>query len=80
MRTVLDLLMMLDLTPEEQEIVGFVQFPDGRQRWVDAAHRWEMEFSDDQYQLLEDIVRSRTSWPNGHAGPALDLLERMGLE
>lgn len=59
----LRVLQVLELTPKERELVGWVMTTDGAINWRDAKHNFELEFEDADWEHLGGLVEKRETWP-----------------
>ena len=77
----LKLLDVLALSEEERQAVGYVELPDGSQRWADPARRWTLQLPDGELtSFLQESVKQFNGWPVEQAAEALDLFERLGID
>jgi len=63
---------VLELTEDEQQMIGFVAFPDGRVQWPREQDReWPLEFEDTVWNFVEKRADAFTDWPVNRLTEAL---------
>lgn len=80
-RRALQLLEVLELTPEEQELVGLAQGPDGSLAWRDSERRFPLEIADGELAaFLQRAVSLYQNWPVAQAAQVMDLFAQLGID
>jgi hypothetical protein len=75
-----NLLNILDLSADEKERVGLIVYPDGRLRWKDGEHIWELELQDNHFDFLKDLIEDRNDWRMENADQIESLARAFGIE
>ena len=77
-RRALRALDVLEMTAEEREAVGLTEHPTGAVTWTDAAHRFELDATDDVTAFLREQVEAKTDWPV--SADVVDLCEQLEVK
>ena len=78
MRKALPVLETLEMTPEEQELVGMVQLPNSNIQWTDTGLRWTLRFErPEHFAFFKEQIEAYRDWPAAKAGEVLDLAAKL---
>jgi hypothetical protein len=74
-------LEILDLSPDEMKLVGYVEHPDGSANWKDTDHRWDIEIKDKEaIHLVKAEAQRFQGWPVSMHEQIFDLTNQMGIK
>ena len=75
------LMDILEFTDKEKAEIGYVERPGGGASWRAVDRLFDLEIKDkNQSDLLKRALEQVQDWPVGNAGPALDLLDQVGVK